>query len=668
MDVQHRAKYFYALVEVTRHPIRAGNVDLLIAAIEVIEDPAVFQEAAHHAANGNVVADSGQARTQGTHPANNQVNLYSGLRRVVQGLNHILIQQRIHLGDNSCRASGTRMVGFTLNVLQRSRIKSDGRDIERRIAGSLRIRGEVVEHGMHCGGNLGRGRKQAQISVETRGSGVVVAGTNVNVAAGDAVRVVAHQQGQFAVRLQAHHPMINLDAFIFHAARPANVGCLIEAGSEFQNGNDLFLHRGGDQSLHNRRVFIGAINGLLEGNYVGVLGCALDKVHYGIEGIVGMMEQDIALAQLVEDGSALCGQSELASGKRLVFQVRTLGKLIKVEQPRQVDRPIGVKNLPVIQFKVLLQAGSDVRVRSRLNFKADGIALAALVKLRPYRFQQVAGLFFFQVEVAVTGNTEGRHGNDIVATIHPGRMIGEQVGKKNIINAACGRQAHHARQHAGNGDDAHIRAGCAPFAPQQQADAKRLVQYPWKGMRRINGDRRQERIHFLFAIGIDESFLLGREVFEFKDANAVAGQRRQQLLVPAFILLVDELMRFARHQLALFLGGKRVRPRVNEPVFNALQQAGYADFKKFIQITGSDGQKLDSLKKRVALVFSLLKHTSVESEPGSLTIDIKRWIVQRANHIPGTCGMLSGECESPIKFHCKAVIGNQRLAFTRIAR
>ena len=65
--------------------------------------------------------------------------------------------------------------------------------------------------------------------------------------------------------------------------------------------------RGLDERGEHGRVLAGAVEGLLHGDDGGIFGALLNEVDYRIVGIVGMVEQDVVLAQLVEDVCRICG-------------------------------------------------------------------------------------------------------------------------------------------------------------------------------------------------------------------------------------------------------------------------------------------------------------------------------------------------------------------------
>ncbi len=137
---------------------------------------------------------------------------------------------------------------------------------QRAVVVDLGVRGEVVEDHVHALGDLRIAGEQAQVGIEARGDGVVVAGAEVAVAAGHAVFVAAHQHGQLAVGLEAHHAVEDLHAGVFHAARPADVRGLVEARHQLDHQRGFLGGRGLDQRLEHGRVVAGAVERLLHGD------------------------------------------------------------------------------------------------------------------------------------------------------------------------------------------------------------------------------------------------------------------------------------------------------------------------------------------------------------------------------------------------------------------
>ena len=53
-----------------------------------------------------------------------------------------------------------------------------------------------------------------------------------------------------------------------------------------------------------------------------------------------------------------------------------------------------------------------------------------------------------------------------------------------------------------------------------------------------------------------------------------------------------------------------------------LQQPGDSHLNEFIQIAGSDSEKLYSLQQRIAFVQGFFEHTPCESQPGLVAIEV----------------------------------------------
>ena len=100
---------------------------------------------------------------------------------------------------------------------------------------------------------------------------VIVAGADVGVAA-QAFGFVAHDQGGFGVRLQAHDAVDHVDADFLQFLRQGNIALLIEARFEFHDGDHLLAgFRRRDQGGNERIVVARAVKRDLDGHHVGII-------------------------------------------------------------------------------------------------------------------------------------------------------------------------------------------------------------------------------------------------------------------------------------------------------------------------------------------------------------------------------------------------------------
>ena len=75
----------------------------------------MLQQSPYNTSHTNSIADSAHSRTQSAHPANNQIDFYSGLRCAIEFLNNGFVEQRIHLRNDACRTFSLRVIGFSPN-------------------------------------------------------------------------------------------------------------------------------------------------------------------------------------------------------------------------------------------------------------------------------------------------------------------------------------------------------------------------------------------------------------------------------------------------------------------------------------------------------------------------------------------------------------------------
>ena len=282
---------------------------------------------------------------------------------------------------------------------------------------------------MICGSLVSR----LTVGVKAGGDRVVVAGAQVAVAAGHAVLVAAHQHGQLAVGLEADHAVKNLHAGVFHAARPADIRGLVEAGHQLHHQRGFLGGGGLNQRGKHGRVVAGAVERLLHAQHGGVFRALLDEIDHRIVGVVGVVEQNVALAQLVEDVGRLAAQVQGLGREGRELEVGPLHVAIKEHKPRQIHRAVAAEDLILVEFEVDPQALDNFRIGAGFNLQPDGVALAAVVQLHADGLQQRARFLLLEVEVGVAGDAEGGVGQHFVAAVHAGQVLGDEVLEQQIV-------------------------------------------------------------------------------------------------------------------------------------------------------------------------------------------------------------------------------------------
>ncbi len=95
--------------------------------------------------------------------------------------------------------------------------------------------------------------------------------------------------------LQSAHAVDDLRAGPEQVLRTLQIARLVEAGLEFhQDGDVLPGLRGLDERGDDPAVLRGAVEDLLDGDHVLVRGRLLHQLQHRLEGIVGMVQQQVA--------------------------------------------------------------------------------------------------------------------------------------------------------------------------------------------------------------------------------------------------------------------------------------------------------------------------------------------------------------------------------------
>ena len=105
--------------------------------------------------------------------------------------------------------------------------------------------------------------------------------------------------------------------------------------------------------------------------------------------------------------------------------------------------------------------------------------------------------------------------------------------------------------------------------------------------------------------------------------DVFAGEERDEALVPAAILVVDERVGVGVDEFELLAGREAVEAEIAGAGIGLLDEAGDANFEKLVEIGTDDGEELDALEERTAGVFGLFEHTAVEGQPALFAIGVK---------------------------------------------
>ena len=225
----------------------------------------------------------------------------------------------IALSLRTIRAGPARggMADLALDEVEEARaeaVRGDEQASERALA---RQPGQVVEQVGHVGAELGPAGQQAEVHVQPGRLRVVVAGPDMDVAAQPGALAADDERG-LRVRLEPDQPVHDVGAGPFQLARPDDVRLLVEAGLDLDQDDDLLAALGGpDQRLDDRRVARRPVEGLLDGQDLGIVGRLGDEpLDRRGERFVRVVDEDVAGADRGEDVGRLVLVGRDEAGRR----------------------------------------------------------------------------------------------------------------------------------------------------------------------------------------------------------------------------------------------------------------------------------------------------------------------------------------------------------------
>jgi hypothetical protein len=305
---------------------------------------------------------------------------------------------------------------------------------------------------------------------------------------------------------------------------------------------------------------------------------------------------------------------------------------VEAHQPREIDRCIGIKDLPGLELEVGAKPLGDLVVGTGVDLHAHDVAFAPVVQLFGDAFEHGAALFFLHVQIAVARDAKGDAIEDVVAAKHRSDVRQDKVVEQKKVVATVGLvgsgwKRNQRRQCARNRDDTEDLLRSAlhlPLVTKQQSKAQRLVEDAGEGVRGVDGDRRQQGIDLLMEElrGVGPVGLA--HLLPGHQPDACLGQRGNQARLPACSLRGCKVVKLTLQAVEALI--RRIAALVRflwkaKRLFQPLQHAGDTDLYELIEIAGRDGEKLHALQKGVGGVGGLFEDALVEEHPALIAID-----------------------------------------------
>src|SRR3989475_1065568 len=621
--------------EIATHPVCAGQVEVVLSAVEEVEDARVLEKPSYDRAHAYVLGQPRDSGTQRTYAAHDQVDFHPGLRSPVERLDHPGFDQGVHFRDDLPRLAGTRVVGFAFDRRKHALVEREWRDPEMVEPARAPEPGKLLENLVHVLADFLVRGQQPEIRVEPRGARVIVARRNMRVAPQPAV-FAAHHERHFGVCLVPDHAVDHVRADFLELRRPVEVRFLVEAREQLHDDGDFLAPlRGVDQILHQDRIGAGAIHGLLDRDHAGIVDRLLQEVDHGVERLKRVVQQDIAFPDDTEQIGTLFQLLGDTRDERRKLERGFVDQIGDLHQAHQVHGSVHAVQVVCSELKLLQEKLLELRRHVVGNFEPHGISEMALRELSGERGAKVLDLLLVEEQVAVAGDPERvrapyRHA---LKERLDERLKDRSQQHEDLAPAADAlRQLDHSRQGSGSLHDRRSRIAPESVAALElHGEIQALVEHAWKRMRGIESDRREERDHFPQEIVVQPEALFPGPLRLREEAHALLRKPRKNFLGEQAILLRDQRMGTLTDQ------GENLRRRrlsgnsylIAEP--DALLKLGDADLEELVQVARQDAQETQSLQRRNPPVLGLGEHPLVECQNGELAREELRLDLARGN-------------------------------------
>ena len=603
----------------------------------------MLEETPDDADDANAVGEALDLRPQAADAAHDEVDFHAGLRREIQRVDDLRVHERVHLRDDARGPPRRRVLGLPLDELQEPLPHAVRRDDQLAIHPLAREPRQHVEqvadvraHGLAAG-------EQADVGVDARGLGVVVAGAEVHVSP-DAVRLAPHDERDLRMRLESLNAVGDVHAERLQRAREVDVVRLLEPRLQLdEHGHLDAALRGFRQRTHDGAASR-AVQRHLDGERLVVARGGLDELlDRRAERIERMVHEHVALANRVEDRAAGVAQlGRHGRDERRVLELRQVEQgerheVAQVEQrARRVHlavrerRDLGIFGVAQLVEQQRAQCGGHVGRHLESHHFAEPALEHLLLDHREEVFRLLA---VRDLEVRIARDAERVRAEDL----HPREQRAEMradhlLERHEVIRAALdGNPAWEGLRHLHAGEMLVAVFGLAKLHRQREREVRDVRER----MARIDRERRQHGEYVRLEERVHRLALGGGELRHRQQAHAVRAQRGQQQLVQAAARLLQQVADAALDRVELLPCGEPVGRRLLHARRHLPAQAGNAHHVELVEVRAEDREELQPFEQRVTLVERLRQHARVELEPRELAVQEVR---RRCGRIRGSHG------------------------------
>ncbi len=225
---------------------------------------------------------------------------------------------------------------------------------------------------------------------------------------------------------------------------------------------------------------------------------------------------------------------------------------------------------------------------------------------------------FLDFHLAVAQDAEHALARDREAGKELVEELADHLLERQEADSLAG-QADEARDR-GRDQEQRLHPVAVAAALQLQRQAQAEIGDEGKGMRRIDGERRQHRENLgLEALG-QEGVILGRKLVRLDHRDSSGGHFAFER-GPGLLLILHQLAGATVDGGELLRRGQPVLARSRDAGLHLALQAGDPHHVEFVQIVRRNRQEAQPLQQRIARIVGLGQHALVEGEPGQLAID-----------------------------------------------
>jgi hypothetical protein len=382
----------------------------------------------------------------------------------------------------------------------------------------------------------------------------------------------------------------------------------------------------GDQGLHESGVGAGPVDRLLDRDDARVVGCAAQEVHHRRERLVRVVKEHVVLADRGEQVAAgeHRGQARL---ERRELQVGPVDQVDHLLQPDQVHRAVDAVAVLRAEVELLEQELQHARRDRRRHLEPHLVAVVALGQLAVQRLAQVGDLLLVDEELAVARHAELVDRAHRQAREQPVDEAADDRGQqRDRVRRARDllRHSDHARQRARRLHDRDARPPAERIdAVELDDEVQALVQDPRERMRRVERDRRQQRLDLRLEHRLGPRALRVVPHRAQQDHDALVRERGHQRAVQQAVLARDQPPRAFgdRRQLLGDRHAVELRGRVGA---HQLLQLRDAHLEELVEVVADDRQVPQPLEQGDRRVVGEREHPFVEREDAELAVQQAR--------------------------------------------